>query len=421
MPAERLWNRDFLLLWQGQTISQLGNQAFSIGMMFWLMRATGSASLMGLLMFTSMLPGVVLGPFGGTLADRHSRIRIAVVCDLLSGAAILTLGFVMLDPRVQRLEPEAVRFVLGLMFGGAVVVGALRAFRQPALGAAIPDLVPREKIAAANSLNQFSVQSSALVGQAAGGVLYQALGVAFLYLIDGASFLYASLSSLLVRQPERRTERKPAAEHPFRHLLRETAEGLRYLREHRGLRDFAVLAAVLNFFSVPVRVLFPFYVELYLKADARWYGFLLAAMSAGAVAGFLLAGTLKLRGTARGRVILGAFVLGPLFFGVLGFVTNPFAALALSFCDGLVVGTINVYVMSMIQVATPPELRGRVLGLLVTMASGLTPLAMVLGGVVGDLTGKNVPLIYAVCGGCSLLLTLWLGAGRDLREFLASG
>ena len=414
----RLWNRNFFLLWQGQTISQLGNQAFSIGMMFWLMRATGSASLMGLLMFTSMLPGVLLGPFGGTFADRHSRIRIAVVCDFLSGAAILTLGFVMLDPRVQRLEPEAVRFVLGLMFGGAVLVGSLRAFRQPALGAAIPDLVPRERIAAANSLNQFAVQGSTLVGQAAGGVLYQALGAAVLYLIDGASFLYASLSALFVRQPAQ-TPRK-AAEHPFRHFLQETAEGFRYLGRKRGLRDFTVLASMVNFFAMPILVLLPFYVELYLKAGAGWYGFLMAGMSAGAVIGFLVAGTLKLTGEARGRAILSVLAVAPVLFGVLGLVRNPILALALICANGLAVGFVNVYLMAMVQTSTAAEMRGRVLGVIMTLASGLTPLAMALGGVVGDLTGKNIPLIYGVCGGCSLLLILWLGPRRDLREFLAS-
>src|SRR5688500_1790477 len=101
-PA-RLWNRDFFLLWQGQTVSQLGNQAFHIAMMSWLLRATGSASLMGLIMFTSLLPGVVLGPVGGTFADRHSRIRIALICDLLAGAAMLALSLAMFDPRVERL------------------------------------------------------------------------------------------------------------------------------------------------------------------------------------------------------------------------------------------------------------------------------------------------------------------------------
>src|SRR5687768_6176367 len=171
-PA-RLWNRNFVLLWQGQMISQLGNQAFAIAMMFWLMRATGSASLMGAIMFASMLPGVVLGPFGGTFADRHSRIRIVLVSDLLSGTAVLALAFALFDPRAEALEPAAVRFIIGLMFVVAVLQGILRSFFTPAIGAAIPDLVPKEKIPAANSLNQFAVQASSLFGQAIGGVLYQ--------------------------------------------------------------------------------------------------------------------------------------------------------------------------------------------------------------------------------------------------------
>ena len=421
MPADKLWNRDFFLLWQGQTISQLGNQAFSIAMMYWLMRATGSASLMGLLMFAATLPGVLLGPFGGTFADRHSRIRIAVVCDLLSGLCILTLGFLLLDPRVQRLEPEAVRFVLGLIFGGAVLVGALRAFRQPALGAAIPDLVPRDRIPAANSLNQFAVQASTLVGQAAGGVLYQALGAAFLFLLDGSSFLYAAVSALFVRVPERQPESKPVQEHPFRHFLRQTAEGFRYLGRNPGLRDFAILASMLNFFIMPVLVLLPFYVDLYLKEDARWYGFLMAAIGGGSVVGYLLAGILKLSGRVRRILVLSTLLLFPVLFAVIAFVSNPFIALAIGFLCGVALGIINVYTMSLVQASTPQEVRGRVLGVLMTLSAGLTPLAMALGGVVGDLTGKNIPLIYGVCAACSLLLTLGLGLRRDVREFLASG
>lgn len=421
MAHDKLWNRDFFLLWQGQAISQLGNQAFSIAMMYWLMRATGSASLMGLLMFTSMLPGVLLGPFGGTFADRHSRIRIAVVCDLLSGLAILTLGILMLDPRVRRLEPDAVRFLLGVIFGGAVLVGALRAFRQPALGAAIPDLVPRDRIAAANSLNQFAVQASTLVGQAIGGVLYQAVGAAVLFLIDGSSFLYASLSALFVRAPERKAEPGPAREHPFRHFLGQTAEGFRYLGRNPGLRDFAVLASLLNFFAMPVLVLFPFYVDLYLKADARWYGFLMAAIGGGSVVGYLLAGVLEVTGRGRQLLVLTTLVLDPILFAVIAFVSNVYLALAISFASGVALGIINVYTMSLIQASTPQEVRGRVLGVLMTLSAGLTPIAMALGGVAGDLTGKNIPLIYGVCGACSLLLTLWLGLRREVGEFLSSG
>jgi DHA3 family macrolide efflux protein-like MFS transporter len=417
----RLWNRDFILLWQGQTVSQLGNQAFHIAMMSWLLRATGSASLMGLIMFTALLPGVVLGPIGGTFADRHSRIRIALICDLLSGAAVLALSFAMFDPRVERLEPTAVRFVIAMMFGVSALLGTLRAFFTPALSAVIPDLVPRERIPAANSLNQISVQGSSLLGQAIGGVLFQALGAAFLYLIDGLSFLFAGLCAILIRLPPRTVAPRPAAAHPFRRFFQETAEGFRYLWKRTGLRDFTLIASLVNFLGMPILVLFPFFVELYLKKDARWYGFLLAAIGAGSVAGFVLAGAKPLKGEERRRWIVTAMMLAPLIFGILGFVSNAWAALLVAFLGGVALGVINVYLMSMVQMATPGEVRGRVLSVLMTLTAGLMPIGMVLGGVVGDLTGKNVPLVYAVCGGLSLLVASGVFVRRDLWEFLAHG
>jgi len=71
-------NRNFFLLWQGQLVSQIGNQAFLIGTMFWTMEATGSASLMGAYMMLSMLPMIVLGPLGGTVADWYPRRRVII-------------------------------------------------------------------------------------------------------------------------------------------------------------------------------------------------------------------------------------------------------------------------------------------------------------------------------------------------------
>ncbi|MES1240942.1 MAG: MFS transporter [Acidobacteriota bacterium] len=415
----RLWNRDFILVWQGQTISQFGNLAFSFAMMLWLKDATGSASLMGFMMFASLLPGIVLGPFGGTFADRHSRIRIALVCDLLSGAAVLGLAFAMFNPRVAALEPGAVRIVIGLLFAVSVVTGILRAFFTPALSAAVPDLVPRDRIPAANSLNQFSIQGSTLLGQAIGGVLYQVLGAPLLFLVDGISYLYAGLCAGFVRLPPRKAV--PASEHPFRDFLGETAGGFRYLWNQPGLRDFIGVASVVNFFGMPIAVLLPFYVELYLKADDKWYGFLMAVIGAGNVAGFILAGTLNLSGKGRQKAILAAMVLAPTFFTILGVVTLPYLALVLVFLGGASLGVVNVYLMSMIQMATPDEVRGRVMGVMMTLTGGLMPLGMVLGGVVGDLTGKNIPLVYTVCGGAALLATLVGAARRDLRDFLANG
>ncbi len=416
---DRLWNRGFFLLWQGQTVSQFGNLAFASAMMLWLKEATGSASLMGLMMLATLLPGVLLGPFGGTFADRHSRIRIALVCDFVSAVAVLSLSFSMFDSRVASLQPGAVRFVIGLLLAVSIALGILRAFFTPAFTAAIPDLVPRDKIPAANSLNQFSIQGSTLIGQALGGLLYQLLGAPLLFLIDGLSYVYAGICSAFIKLPP--VEKKPASDHPFREFVAETGAGFRYLWNQPGMRDFIAIASVVNFFGMPIAVLLPFYVERYLKAGDAWYGYLMASITVGSVAGYLFAGIFTLEGQRRKRAVVAAMVLAPVFFGVVGSVTNRYLGLSLVFFGGAALGVINVYLLSMIQMSTPDEMRGRVMGVVITLSSALMPVGMAVGGVLGDLTDKNIPLLYSLCGGAALLVTLIGVARRDLREFLAKG
>jgi len=414
---ERLFNRNFLLLWAGQTVSQLGNQAYSLAVAFWLMEKTGSASLMGMLMTVSTLPGVLLAPFGGTFADRHSRIRIIILCDLVGGFAILGLT------AVTFLAPDRVRLLVVLLFVVAVLMGVIRSLFIPAIAAVTPDLVSKEKLAPANSFNQFSTQGSVFLGQAAGGLAYHLLGAPVMFLLDGISFLVSAASALFIRVEERdrkRAESRTARE-AFQKFLSDTGEGFRYVWARRGMRDFVLSVSVVNCLLMPVTVLLPFYVRLYLHKDAAWFGFLMAAISVGAVAGFLLAGALRLRGHARARGILTALIVMPLVFGSFGFLVVPAVALLGAFICGAAAGFINVQFATMTQLSTPPELRGRVLGLINTMAGGLIPIGMALGGFAGDLTNKNVQLVCAVCGTLSILTILSTTARRHSREYLANG
>ena len=79
-----MWNRHFLLLWQGLLVSQLGTQLFSLALLYWILETTGSATIMGLVLMAAALPGVFLGPFAGTLADNVSRKALLISADVVA-------------------------------------------------------------------------------------------------------------------------------------------------------------------------------------------------------------------------------------------------------------------------------------------------------------------------------------------------
>ena len=410
-PA-RLTNRNFLLLWQGQTISQLGNQAFALGTAFWMLEATGSASLMGLLLASSTLPAILLAPIGGAVADRFSRIRILIACDVIAGIVMLAQALAMLSGRFPR--PA---LVIGL-FAAALISGVVSAFFMPAFSAALPDLVPVERLAAANSLSQFSIQASTLVGQGLGGVLFRLLGAPRLFLFDGLSFLFAAGSESLVRLPPPPPRERLRLAASARQFMASIREGFAYIRHTPGLLAFLAAPLAYNTCAMALLVLLPFFVRINLGAGAEWYGFLLAAISCGTIAGFLLAGLLRFTGEASGRFLIALIAVAPAPMMVTGFVHSRGVGLALAFTLGVMLGLINVKLITLLQTSTPAELRGRVLGLWNALVNAFIPLGMALGGLAGDLTGKNIPLLFATAGALTLLITGVSLSRRSTRQYL---
>lgn len=441
---ERLFNRDFVLLWQGQLVSQLGSQAFMVAQVSWLMDNTASATLVGLVLTCSTLPGVLLGPLCGTLADRHSRKAIIVTTDLARGAAAIALAATI------ALWPERTGLILVALFVVAVWSGVLGAAFNPAIIAAIPDLVPPARLQAANSLNQFSGQGATMLGQAIGGVAFRLLGAPLLFLADGVSYVLSGISEAFIRLPshdeaeadtevaplpegaatvrslsespgatEASSARRPAAGTARRYLA-DTSESFRYLWGWRGMRSFVLTATAVNFVFMPVFVLLPFYVGDVLERPADWYGFLLAALSFGSLAGLVVAGSVALHGAARFRSLAGAFIGIMLMITVLGLVRRPLAALAVVSSIGLFASFINVLFLTSVQLSTPAHMRGRVVGVVLAMAGAATPLGLAAGGLLADLTGRRAPATFVMVGLVGLVIVSFAISRSSLREFLAT-
>ncbi len=411
-PPTRLFNRNYVLLLQGQTVSRLGNQVFAVALWFWIKDVTESATILGLIVALTALPGLLLEPIGGAMADRYSRRRIIVISDLIGGLVVLALAAAVYFA-------PAHPATLVWLFVASMLLATINAFFIPAIAASVPDLVPDDRLGSANSLGQLSMQLSLFIGQGLGGVLVRVLGIPLLFLFNGLSFLFAAASARFITIPQRTVQRAESWRELFVAFKNDIIDGLRYVRRATGLWEFLLLSTAVNFFGTPIIVLLPFFVEDTLGVAVDWYGYIAAAFGIGSLVGYLVMLVARISGRTRALLMLLCFVVGGAGDIALGLVTAPLVVVALAFLGGCTSGFVAVNITTILQRTTPSEMRGRVFGLLGTLAGAVAPVAAALAGVATDLLNKNVPLIYSTCGVIIIALTLLMALNRNCRYFLA--
>jgi len=408
----RLWNRSFTLLWQGQLISSMGKNAFALAALLWLKDATGSGTLSGLITGLAMLPMVVLGPVAGVFVDRVNRGRLIAWTDVAGGVLVSAAAAVFF------LTPESRLLLLVAVFVVSLGTGLLDTFSQPSIGACIPDLVPQDKLEAANGLNLTGIHVAFLLAQGAAGILYRLLGAPLLVAVNAAAYLWAGFSELGIKTPDRGRPLAPGG-HPFRAFLAEMVEGVRYVWQHRGLRTLLAVYTVLNFFVTPLLALIAFFVQDFLGLGPEWTGYLYACYGGGGLAGFAVAGAVPVRGRSRGALVGTATIAQSATVVLMLLLPGTACQIVLFALAGVLGGLVNVHVMTLIQTAAPPELRGRVQSLSNTLSVAVMPVGMALAGVLFDATGGNFWLVIGVPGALMFVASCLALLSPQYRSFLA--
>jgi MFS family permease len=385
-------SRNFVLLWQGQLVSHLGNQAFLIATTFYVLEVTASATVVAGAMMAATIPLVMLAPVGGTIADRHSRRSILVAADFLRAAAIGGLVAVLVW------HPDLTSHHIVLIIMVAAFNGIMSALFAPAFQALVPDLVPADRLATANSINQMSIQTSTLIGQAVGGVLYVAWGPAPLLLLDAVSFAYAGIATSFLPADRRVAQAATSLRLGIARYAADTRAGVAYVWRRTGMTAVLVTFAGVNCLFMPVFVLLPFYTREVLGTGPEWYGFLLSGSGSGALVGSIAASVMLRKVRAHSAVVRVCLSGVAAAVMLLAAFASTWVALAAFVAIGALSSIINVTVITAFQSAVPPDVRGRVMALVIAVSTAAVPIGMGLGGVLGDRWRSSLHLVFAGSG-----------------------
>lgn len=385
-----LRHRDFALFWSGAFVSSIGMWMQNVTVPFLLHEATGSAAWVGLGAFAQFAPVMVMSPLGGSLADRHSRRMILVWNQVALLVLALALWLSVIGGDVRP----------GLLVALVGLAGMVTGLGIPAWQSFVAELVPRESLLNAVTLNSAQFNASRAIGFMLGGLALYSVGPGLSFLVNGLSYL-AVLGALAAIRPRRVLaagavpEAVSDAEIPEMTGPASFRLGLAYVREHPGLQLAVVTVGIVMFLGGPVIQLAPVFARDTFGVDERAYGFLAAALGIGATAGSVVLGAYG-DGVRRSRLVIGAVVTYGI--AVLGMALTPSYAggVAAMACIGVAYLAVASVLNTSIQLAVDDRFRGRVLALYVMVFTGAYPLGSLVQGFATDHFG--VRTVVAVAG-----------------------
>ncbi|MEE1781682.1 MFS transporter [Streptomyces sp. SP17BM10] len=380
---------DYRRVWVGQAVSSIGQQMTAVAVSVQVYDLTRSAFATGVVGLFSFVPLIAFGLYGGVIADRVDRRKLGLI-----GAAGLAVVSAVLA--VQAIAGPG---QVAVLYAAVAAQACFFALSSPARSAMIPRLVPSHQLPAANALNTVSMNLGMTVGPMLGGLLIGAYGAQSAFLVDTVAFtgtLYA-----MWRLPAMRPlggEGKARAS---------VLDGLRFLREQPNLRTsfLADLAAMI--FGLP-RSLFPAIAVTFYGGDARTVGLLVSAPAVGALIGALFSGWVS-RIHRQGVAVLAAVAAWGLAIATFGLLHNLWLGLLLLALAGCADTVSMIFRSTMMQVAAPDEMRGRLQGIFMVVVVGGPRLGDFESGAVAALTS---PATSVITGGLACVAAVLLLAAR---------
>jgi DHA3 family macrolide efflux protein-like MFS transporter len=365
-------NQDFLLLWAGQSISNVGDWINFVAITVLVYQLTGSGLSLGVLRATHAAPELILGALAGVYVDRWDRKSTMIAADLMRAVLVALMA---ISPNVVEIYALSLGVNLASIFFG------------PAKSATIPNLVAPDTLTRANGLSSTSQTLAMAFGSSIGGIAIAAFGLRQAFYLDAASFLVSATCIAFIR-----VRRTTVAGGKHTAFWTQFSGGWDAVRSHPLRRGITVMASLLVLGPGVSTVLAVVLAESVLNGGAAGYSLIVSAMGAGAVVGAVsvsvLGGRLPREATFRVGFVLAA--LGTALLGVSR--SLPIAAAAFALIGG---GQIvaNVSGITLLQEHTDDQVRGRVFGIYQTVVHVCSLLAAGIAGGLADPLGAATVIV----------------------------
>lgn len=376
-----LINRNFRLLWLGQSISVLGDFVFDTTLTIWIavIIARGQPwaplAVSGVLI-AAAFPTFVIGPLAGVFADRWNK-RLTMLC--MDGLRTLLIASLLGLPLFGGQLPAQVQ--IALIYLVVFVATTCAQFFNPSRFTLISQLVAEPERTRASSLTQMSTNLAMIIGPVLAAPLLITLGVYWALLLNALSFAVSFLCIWAIRIPEASHESQEGKATST--VWQEFGEGLQFYRKSRMMQVILLSVLITVLGTGPINTIFVFFVTQNLHVPASLYGTLDTAIGLGAVLGALLTAFVASRlGSAR-IFWLGLLLVGTLLL-VLSRLTSFPLALIVTFLIGIPLASLNTVTGPLIMHITPQHLLGRVIAVLTPAQSLFNMFSVLVAGVLAS-------------------------------------
>lgn len=370
---EVLKNKNFLLLFIGQWVSELGSNINYLGLTWLVLNVSGDLRSLGLMFVLLQLPSVMIGPFAGVWVDRLNKKHIIVISDFARGILSIMVFF------ITKLE---------IIYAVVFISSIFDVFFRPSISGILPKIVKKEELFMANAASTSAYKISKLIGPSLGGLLIGVMGAPIVFLLNGLSFIFSGVLEIFITYEH--FSKKVIVETGF---FEELKEGLDYVLSKKIIKFVVVFFAIASFAFGPCGMLNASYMQKELLMNASQYGFAMTLFGFGSLAGVVILSKFEKYISEMNIMVLGIGVYG-ICYAIFGMAKSLPLVLICFVLTGVLATMINISYGVYLQKNVDEDKLGRVFSIDMALGNSVVLASIFITGLIGNYVSSSMLIVY---------------------------